>query len=96
MVSVGVYLVWCLSYDDLQEIKGFQSLSDAQENFEELIEYLEEPCENPKLYAHVMQTAHQIAEDNNLKLHTPYSYKQYQQFLFRNCTSIDLSEVKNW
>lgn len=96
-ICIGaIYLTGCLSYDDLNEMKETKNLHDAKENFEDLVNYLKDPCEDPNLYAHTLETAHLLSQRFDLASHSPLLDNSFYQLLYRNITSIDLNEVDKW
>ena len=83
----------CLSYKDLQEMKLELSKVQAKENLIELIEVLEEPCDDPHFYSHVMETASFLRKGLILERGLNERYDNAFDNILR---SFDLSESDDW
>ena len=86
-------LCGCLSYQDLQEMKLAENKPEARENLIELLEVLEEPCESPNLFAHVMETAAYLR--SGLVLEKALD-ERYENAFYQIIRFFDLSESDEW
>lgn len=83
----------CLSYEDLREMKEPENKADAKENLIELLEVLEEPCDDPNFFAHVMETAASLRKPLILD---PRLQERYEAAFFNLITAFDLRESDEW
>jgi len=93
LILVPLLLCGCLSYQDLHDMKSVENKPDAKENLLELVEVLEEPCDDPNFYAHVMETAAFLRK--GLILEDSLS-ERYKNAFYRIITAFDLSESDEW
>ena len=93
LVFVTLLLCGCLSYQDLHEMKSVENKADAKENLVELLETLEEPCEDPNFYSHVMETAAFLRK--GLILNGVLN-ERYENAFYQIITSFNLSESDEW
>ena len=93
LVFVTLLLCGCLSYQDLHEMKSVENKADAKENLVELLETLEEPCEDPNFYSHVMETAAFLRK--GLILNGVLN-DRYENAFYQIITSFNLSESDEW
>ena len=90
---ITVLGVSCISYRDLSEMKLNNNSSESTDNLVELIEILEEPCEDPLFYSNVMDTA-AVLERNHP--HNPALLQRYENIFHRIINDFDDSEIEEW